>query len=139
MQKQFEFIEHTADLGIKVYGETLEQLFKNAALGMYNIICENFSFISPQKLYQNSFKELDYETLLISFLNELIYQTFVNKIVFCDFEIKIENCKIDFTCFGEIYNKQKHGVMFELKSATFHNLKITRTSTFFECVIIFDV
>ena len=36
--KPFELIDHTADVGIKVWGSTLTELFENAAKGMFSVI-----------------------------------------------------------------------------------------------------
>ena len=37
---RFEPIEHTADLAFRAFGATLEELFENAAFGMFSIVCE---------------------------------------------------------------------------------------------------
>ncbi|MBD3289499.1 archease, partial [candidate division KSB1 bacterium] len=34
----YEQIEHTGDVGIRVYGESLEEIFASAATGMFDII-----------------------------------------------------------------------------------------------------
>ncbi len=143
MKKKFELIEHTADVGIIVYGKTVAELFENAAFGMYNIICENFSKISNICEYNNSISEVDLESCLVSFLNDLLYQTFVNKLLFSKFlitNLKTEqnSCILSYQCFGEKYEKQKHGVLTELKSATFHQLKIVKQNDVFTATIIFD-
>ncbi len=142
-QKKFEFIDHTADVGIRVYAKTVEELFVNAALGMYNIICEKFYNILDEKVYTNELKEVDIETLLVSFLNDLLYQTFVNKLLFCKFEIKNlikekEFCQLRYICKGQIYNHVSHGTLFELKAATFHNIKIEKFNNEYTTTIIFD-
>ena len=38
--KNYEIIDHTADMGIKVYGKNLLALFLNAAEAMFDIIVE---------------------------------------------------------------------------------------------------
>ncbi len=38
--KRFQFIEHTADIGLMAYGRTLAEAFANAAYGMFSIITE---------------------------------------------------------------------------------------------------
>lgn len=143
-EKKFETIDHTADVGIKSYGKTLEELFINAAYGMYNLICENFHKIEPKESYDGISTAFDYESLLVSFLNDLLFQTFVNKLVFADFKIltleqKNQQVYLSYRCYGEKYDKTKHGVLFELKSATFHNLKIIHTTDgSYEVSVIFD-
>ena len=143
MENKFKIIEHTADVGIKVFGKTLEELFENAAVGMYNIICSNFEHIAQDVIYSNTISEYDLETLLVSFLNDLLFQTFTNKLLFSKFlikSLKIENqfCSISFECYGEKYQKEKHGVLTELKSATFHQINIEKINDVFLTTIIFD-
>ena len=43
--KPYELIEHTADTGLKAYGKDLSEAFKNAAIGMFDIITDNSSKI----------------------------------------------------------------------------------------------
>ncbi len=38
MPKKYEFIEHTADLGFKAYGATLEELFVHAAEAFFEAL-----------------------------------------------------------------------------------------------------
>ena len=38
MRKRFELVEHTADIALRVYEETLEQLFIHAAEGLFEIL-----------------------------------------------------------------------------------------------------
>ena len=40
MPKNYELIEHTADVGIRVKGDDLEGLFANAALAMFDVMAE---------------------------------------------------------------------------------------------------
>ncbi len=137
----YELIEHTADIGIKVYAETLEELFSNAALGMFNLICDTTK-INPSETLPIYIQSTDLETLLIDFLNELIFFIFTKKMVFS--KIKIDELNenkfvLKSNSYGEYYNKDRHGHLFELKSATFHNLKIERIGRLYITTIIFDV
>jgi len=38
--KRFQLIEHTADVGLIAYGQTLAEAFANAAYGLFSIIAE---------------------------------------------------------------------------------------------------
>jgi SHS2 domain-containing protein len=142
MNKKFELIEHTADIGIVAYGKTLEELFANSALGMYNIMCEKFHNIERIIRYENKIQDIDYETLLVDFLNDLLFQTSVKKLLFSEFEVELKKDnnqrQISFLCLGEKYDKQKHGGILELKAATFHNLKILKKDNIFQVSVIFD-
>ncbi|HVG36893.1 MAG TPA: archease, partial [Thermoplasmata archaeon] len=37
---RYEEIEHTADVGIRAYGATLNELFANAAEGMFSLVAD---------------------------------------------------------------------------------------------------
>ena len=39
--KAYEIIEHTADIGIKSFGDTVSEAFSNAAKGMFDIITDH--------------------------------------------------------------------------------------------------
>ena len=53
--KKFEFIEHTADIGIKAYGKSLPELFQNSAEAMFTLLidykpCLLYTSPSPRDL-----------------------------------------------------------------------------------------
>jgi SHS2 domain-containing protein len=144
--KKFVVIGHTADIGIKVWGKSFGQLLKNAACGMYKIICEknNIKPILKKRICIKKISKNDKESLLVNFLNELLYKTAIEKVVFNNFKIKIYSysknlCTIEVFCFGEKYSFEKHGRFLELKAATYHNLKIYKKNNSFYTQIFFDV
>ena len=47
--KDYELIEHTADVGIRISGNDLKELFIKAAQAMFDIICEPCSVCSKLK------------------------------------------------------------------------------------------
>ncbi|MCX7957295.1 MAG: archease [Endomicrobia bacterium] len=144
--EKFKIIEHTADIGIKTYGVSLGELFENAAYGMYNIICEKFHNINKKEKIKNKTEAIDLESLLVNFLNDLLFYTFEKKMLFSEFNVDVfppdKNFKNYYclcTCIGDFYSKQEHGHLREIKSATFHNLKIEKTFFNYEAVVIFDL
>jgi len=144
--KKYEIIEHTADTGLKVWGKNFNELLRNAACGMYHLICEkNVIEKKIQELVSiKNFPKADFETLLITFLNELLYKTAIKKLVFKDFKIVIKNGSkkgfvINAFCFGERYSFKKHGRFLELKAATYHCLKVCKRNNLLYTKIFFDV
>jgi SHS2 domain-containing protein len=69
---KFEVVEHTADIGIKVYGKNLQQLYENAAYGMFSLLLD-LEKVRPDKKLKISVEGGDPESLLVNWLNELIY------------------------------------------------------------------
>jgi len=76
--KTYEVINHTADIGLKVFGKNLEALFLNAAQAMFEIILEKTEKESLFKK-QESKKFLlnkqggNLEEIFVSWLSELLY------------------------------------------------------------------
>ena len=52
---KFKFIEHTADVGVEAYGDSLEEKFGNAALGLFEIM------LDTSKVEQKEKKEFEIE------------------------------------------------------------------------------
>ena len=81
--KNFELIEHTADVRLKIEASTLEELFEVALSGMAEIIkkdvCQNECSIQKE-INLNS---IDSTALLVDFLSEVLSISHSEKIVFC--------------------------------------------------------
>ena len=139
--KNYEFIEHTADVGIRVYGKDLKSLFKNVAVALFSLIVE-FSH-QPDK-DQERIVRLEaetYEDLLINWLNELISVFFTYKFLPKSYNINISEGlpRLEARLTGAIYDPYSKPINMEIKAATYHNLKIERDSQGFRAEIIFDV
>ena len=143
----FKIVEHTADIGIKITEKTLPQLFETAAYGMFSIFVENIDVIKPNKKFKIKITGVDPESLLVNWLNELLYLYSVKHTVFSKFDVILSKAKypgtkfkLSATIFGEPVNPDKHQINVEIKSATYHNLHITRKiNNNFSATIIFDI
>jgi SHS2 domain-containing protein len=83
----FVEVEHTADWAIRVRGKTLSELFINVAIGMYSLVAD----LPPGKAEIErivNVEGVDPETLLINWLNELVYHTEMDNEVFSEFVIE---------------------------------------------------
>jgi len=70
-ESMFEILEHPADIGFRVFGGTLEELFANAAVAMVSIACE-IEDVVPRIEYALSATGTDYESLLVNWLGEVL-------------------------------------------------------------------
>src|SRR5512135_3177912 len=71
--KSYEIIDISGDAGIRAYGRTGEDLFSNAAMGMYSLITD-LEGVHEAKEVLLSVESHNIEGLLVSWLNELIFQ-----------------------------------------------------------------
>ena len=81
MKKDFEIVNHTADVGIIAYGADVKQAFANAATGLFSLITELDDI--QETLYRDiEVTATDKESLLVEWLTELIYRFDTENIIF---------------------------------------------------------
>ena len=135
MSDRFEEIEHTADLAIRAYGRDMSELFANAAHGMFALMVEH-SVEEPICEREVSLEGMDQESLLVDWLNELIYLHEVEGETYPQFDIETlspTQLKAHVTG-GPTKSKTK-----AIKAATFHELAIEEMADGLVATIVFDV
>ncbi len=138
MPGNFEILEHTADVKIRVWGKTKEALFQEAVLAMMSILASCSALADQPKLNRTvKVKASDSETLLVDFLNEVLYLTQTEKAVFD--KIKISKLT-DTEIIGELSGKKVERFGEDIKAATYHNLDVHQNRDgVWEAIILFDV
>jgi SHS2 domain-containing protein len=137
VMKKFELIEHTADMGLKAYGETLSGAFANAALGMFSLIAE-LKNVCETESRRVEVKADDIEGLLFEWLNSLLYYFDVAMLLFRRFDIiEFKDTHLTAICYGEPYDASRHSLRMGVKSATYHQLEVDKKKNTVR--IIFDV
>jgi SHS2 domain-containing protein len=135
--KRFKLIEHTADVGLIAYGNTLAEAFGNAAYGMFTIIAE-LGTVKETESRQLEVSDNDLEGLLFEWLNRLIYFFDVEMLLFKRFNISdLAENRLKAICYGEKYDPSRHHLKIGVKSATYHMLKVDRGKN--EVQVIFDI
>lgn len=124
--KTFEVIEHTADIGIVAYGRDLPEAFANAACGMFTFIAD-LEEIREGVCRKIEVQAGDQESLLVSWLNELLYQFEVNRIIFKRFEIlELTETALKARGYGEKINPRRHHLKSGVKAATYYLLQVEK-------------
>lgn len=137
MGNKVEIIDHTADIGIKVYGKTIEELFKNSAYGLYKII--EIKYEGEERPFEIKLESEEIEGLLVKFLNELIYYIETKRLGDDIERIEIEKDDKNFKLRAKMNMKNVKSIKKEVKSATYHNLKIEKKGDNYTATIIFDL
>ena len=135
----YKLLEHTADLGITTWGDSVKDLFINSACAMYDIISD-IQFINPLISFHVKADGMDKDELLKNWLSELLYYFHVKNILLGRFDIEyISDNNIVSLVAGENIDSIRHSLKREVKAVTYHNLKITKKNDRFQTDIIFDV
>jgi len=137
--KNYELIDHTADVAIKAYGKTLSEAFENAAKGMFDIITNN-SEIENIGQYDIQLQADNLEQLLVDWLSELLFLNSANNIVFGFFKVELDekNSKLSAKVFGEKFDISKHKIGTEIKAVTYHMLEVNKKKPIF-VQVLFDI
>ena len=126
MEKDFEIVDHTADVGLIAYGADVSQAFANAARALFSLITE----LDDVEEFLHRDIELvapDEESLLVEWLNELICLFDTENIVFKRFDItKLNNTQLKARSYGEKVDSSKHKLKVGVKAATYHMLKVEK-------------
>ncbi|MBM4462501.1 MAG: archease [Chloroflexi bacterium] len=135
--KEFDIIEHTADIGIKAYGANLKEAFANAAYAMFSLIA-GLENVRESVRRQITVEAEDREGLLVSWLNELLYIFDVERTIFKRFEVtELGETSLKAEGYGELLDQSRHTLKGALKAATYHMLKIEENNEY-SVRVIFD-
>jgi SHS2 domain-containing protein len=141
---KFHEIEHTADIGIMATGNSLEELYANAAFGMLSIIYHEF----PHRAHGCKTVELqesDLVELLVSWLSEINFMLTVHHFLpvhILQLQIKetSQNYNLQAVIAGSDSTRQKKIVLHtEIKAVTYHRLELNRNDQGYWARIIFDI
>ena len=139
MKRSFEILDHTADVGIIAYGADVKDLFSNAALALFSLITELES-IEEKLHFDLKVSSEDRDSLLVEWLNELIYLFDVEHILFNRFDIEsLTHNQLKAVCYGETFDPVKHKIKMGIKAATYHMLKLDKNGGGYKAQIIFDI
>jgi len=138
MEREFEIVDHTADVGIRAYGASINQAFANAAKALFSLITELDNI--DEVLYRDiELVAPDQESLLVEWLNELIYLFDAENIIFKRFDItRLNSTRLKARGYGEKVNISKHKLKIGVKAATYHMLKVDKTNGY-QVQVLFDI
>lgn len=147
--KRFEILEHRADLKIRVFGKTKEELFLSALLGMESGLRPDFRNPPNLEGFRKSrhikVSSPDLNALLVDFLSEALYLIQTNKEIYDSVKFNkftdthsagSGQAEIEAELFGQ--KVERFGE--DIKAVTYHGLDIQqKNNKLWEAVILFDI
>jgi riboflavin kinase/FMN adenylyltransferase len=155
---RYHEVEHTADRALRVWGQALPDLFVGAARGMYSLMGDVDGLVATS-WHTVQLEAWDLETLLVEWLNELLYLTEMEGLLCVDCRIESlrgstgsvassgpgvpENSLPSDTAVAALRAQVGTAVApltrAHIKAATFHNLALVQGETGWSTLITFDV
>lgn len=126
-------IEHTGDRAFAVHGDSLRELFEGAAQAVF-ATQEVLEFGSTVAREIRSTGR-DRETLLVNWLNEILYLQDVHNETYERCELsEVSGTELRAQLFGVLGSARR-----PIKAVTFHNLRIEATENGLQATLVFDV
>ena len=136
--KKFDVVEHTADTGIIAYGTDMQEAFANAAFGMFSLMADLGQVREETSRYVEA-EASDRESLVVSWLNELLYIFDAERIIFRRFDVlEVTNTRLKANAYGEKVDPSRHRLRSGVKAATYHTLKVAERRDRYSIRVIFD-
>lgn len=135
--KQYEFLEHPADIKIRSYGKDLKELFINSALGMmdflYGADAQSDVLATDYETIEVNAEDLD--SLFVSWLAEILYSSDTNHRVYVEYKILEINEK---HVVAEVGSGKTQAIS-DIKAVTYHELKIEKTQAGWMATVVYDI
>ncbi len=138
-QVGFELFEVTADRGIRAWAPDLAGLFRAAAMGLWSLIVEPEGVRPAQRLRVVA-EASDPETLLVAWLNELLYLHEVKAFAAADIGVEeVTQSRVRGEIRGERLDPARHRLVGHVKAVTYHGLLVQGGPGGWEARVIVDV
>ncbi len=136
---RYKLFDHTADLGVEIYGKTVNELFANAAFSVFDIITE-LKHVTPDVERKIVVEGEGWEDLLVNYLREILYLFNGEGLLLKEYSVqKIDPRHLEGKVSGERFDPAKHRINTEIKAVTYHQVTVRKTPDMWVGRVIFDV
>jgi SHS2 domain-containing protein len=137
--KKYKIFQHTADLGLEIYGLSLPALFTNAAYALFDQMTE-LQRVQPTETRAIAISGIDREDLLVNYLREVLYLYNGKGLLLSDFTITVmDHRSLRGEARGETFDAARHIIKKEIKAVTYHQAAVRQTPTGWTGRIVVDV
>ncbi len=135
---RFKFVKDlTSDVVFEAYGKSLKELFENAALALFTVICK---IEKVKAAHKKGIKVLgkDVSDLMFNWLQELIGIVDTDRVFFSRFVVKdLDEKHLRATLYGEEADPSKGRTV--VKAVTYHKFKVEKTHKGYKVTVTLDI
>jgi SHS2 domain-containing protein len=135
----YETFDHTADVGLRIEANSLDQLFAEAGAGLFSLLVEDLSAVQPRESVEIQLKGQDLEYLLFDWLKELLYRFDAEHWLLSRFDVQVEEGELHANVHGEKADWNRHAPSHEVKAITYHGLRVSRQADGWLAEVIVDI
>ena len=132
-------LDHTADIGIKVYAKDLDGLFIEAARALVQLLVKGDPHGRLSKRHI-SIEGTDLSDLMVRWLGEILYLYEGEHLIANDFpDLKVGPGVLNASVNAFPYKPGRHEVLTEIKGVTYHESRVLEGNDHWEATVIFDI
>jgi SHS2 domain-containing protein len=135
----YETFEHTADLGLRIRADSLNNLFAEAGRALFWIIVAEPEEVRIVEERPFSIKGGDVEELLHDWLSELLFTFHVHRQLLVKFDVNIQSSGLTAMAYGEKIDLTRHEINLEIKAITWCGLKVVQNAADWLAEVIVDI
>ena len=129
---------HGADIGVCGRGPGMAQAFEQAAMALIAVMIDPEQ-VRPLQAVTIACEAPDPETLLVDWLDAVIYAIATRAMLFGRFEVAIAGTHLTATAYGEPIDPARHHPAVEVKGATYTALRVAREGDGWVAACVVDV
>jgi SHS2 domain-containing protein len=134
-----EIFEHTADVGIRARADTVEELFAEAARGLFALMIENLEAVRTVEEVTFHVSADDVEELFHDWLAELLFAFNARRLALAEFHVQLSASELTATARGEPIDPTRHEIAVEVKAITWCGLKVQRQPDGWLAEVVVDI
>jgi len=135
----YELFDHTADVGLRMRAESLDELFAEAGRALFSVIVANFDGVRPVQELPLRIEGSRRDDLLFDWLAELLYTFDARRVLLSDFRVRVNKNGLEATARGEPFDPDRHELDMEVKAITYHGLKVEQDGDGWLAEVIVDI
>jgi len=139
---EFEIIDHPADIGFRVYGESLEKALENASEALYSLLMMEKGHVCKEEIELEVHSE-DLESMLYDFLENILISYEVDNFVACKYNIGVKRNKekyiLSAALSGYHEDPRCENRKYDVKAITYHMMAIENTEDGWLIQVIVDI
>ena len=139
IMKKYEFFDHTADMGLRIYGPSLAGLFENAGCALFDVLTDT-GRVQPRQTQRFELRRDNVEELLVEWLGSLLYEFDAGGLLFSRFTVEhIDGLSLAASAHGEPFQPGCHELKTAVKAVTYHGLSIRQENGLWQATVVIDI
>ena len=138
----YRFLDHMTDAVIEAHGDSLEDAFEQAAMGLVDTMVD-VAGVRPETAIEREAEGHDLESLLFDWLDKVMLLLVADGIAMSEFSVTIRKkgggYSLSGIAKGEKLDLSRHNYKVEIKAVTYHEMSVRQDGERFVARFLLDL